>query len=226
LFRVKVYGEHGMAVRTSTGIFPREVMNRFALLPLGEEGRLNDLPLRENSIERIFADYRWTEMMKSDPTPGGLVRFHTAHKLTLMAHSPKHSTEMGRLVAKAGTIPWAELSATYARLFMEGLALLGTRRKHVNVLQHLRGYLKRDLSSEDKQEPLALVEDYRQEVVPLIVPMTLRRHRLRRHPVAGVSVAAGVSQSLPEGVDAEESRVACARQAIPIVILCPHEQGG
>jgi uncharacterized protein YbgA (DUF1722 family) len=83
----------------------------------------------------------WTELLRSDPTPGGLVRFHTVHKLTLMAHSPKHYAELGRLVAKAGTVPWSEPSDTYGRLFMEGLALLGTRRKHVNVLQHLMGYL-------------------------------------------------------------------------------------
>jgi uncharacterized protein YbgA (DUF1722 family) len=183
LFRVKVYGEHGMAARTGTGLFPRELMRRFPLLPLEEEGRLNDLPLRESFIERIFAYYRWTELLEEDPTPGGLVRFHTAHKLTLMAHSPKYYTELGRLVARAGTIPWQELSATYGALFMEGLALLGTRRKHVNVLQHLMGYLKKDLSGDDKQELLGLIEDYRNELVPLIVPLTLLKHHLRRNPV-------------------------------------------
>ena len=180
---MRVYDEHGNPSRTGTGIFPRAVMQRFPLLPLEEEGRLNDLPLRENFIERVFAYYRWTEMLKNEPTPGGLVRFHTVHKLTLMAHSPKHYTEMGRLVAKAGTIPWNELSATYGRLFMEGLALLSTRRKHVNVLQHLMGYLKRELSGEDKQEMLGLIEDYRQELVPLIVPLTLLKHHLLRHAV-------------------------------------------
>jgi len=194
-----VYDEHGNPSRTGTGMFPRAVMQRFPLLPLEEEGRLNDLPLRENFIERVFrsperregAYYRWTEMVKTEPTPGGLVRFHTAHKLTLMAHSPKHYQELGRLVAQAGTLPWEELIATYGARFMEGLALLGTRRKHVNVLQHLRstaslavmGYLKKDLSAEDKQELLALIEDYRQELVPLIVPLTLLQHYLRRHPV-------------------------------------------
>jgi len=90
---------------------------------------------------------------------------------------------MGRLVAQAGTIPREELSATYGRLFMEGLALLGTRRKHVNVMQHLISYLKRDPSGEDKQEILALIEDYRNELVPLIVPMTLIQHYVRRCPV-------------------------------------------
>jgi hypothetical protein len=93
-----MYNEHGMAQRNGTGMFPREVMNRFPLLPLDEEGRLNDLPLRENFIERVFAYYRWSKLLDEDPTPGGLVpvpavptghrtgRFHSAHKLTLMAH--------------------------------------------------------------------------------------------------------------------------------------------
>jgi hypothetical protein len=76
--------ERGMPSRTGTGIFPRAVMQRFPLLPLEEEGWLNDLPLRENFIERVFAYYRWTEMLGKEPTPGGLVRFHTAHKLTLL----------------------------------------------------------------------------------------------------------------------------------------------
>jgi uncharacterized protein YbgA (DUF1722 family) len=172
-----------MPSRSGTGLFPREVMRRFPLLPLEEEGRLNDLPLRENCIERIFAYYRWTKLLEEDPTPGGLVRFHTAHKLTLMAHGPKHYTKMGRLVAKAGALPWEELSATYGTLFMEGLALLGTRRKHANVLQHILGFLKTHLSSEDKQELLGLIEDYRNELVPLIVPLTLLQHHLRRYPV-------------------------------------------
>ena len=92
---------HGMAERNGTGMFPRQVIKRFPLLPLEEEGRLNDMPLRENFIERVLpvekrdrAYYRWTEMLGEEPTAGGLVpvpavragKFHTAHKLTLMAH--------------------------------------------------------------------------------------------------------------------------------------------
>jgi uncharacterized protein YbgA (DUF1722 family) len=125
-------------------------------LPLEEEGRLNDMPLRENFIERVFAYYRWTRMLEeyrtgSPPrTAGPLVRFHTAHKLTLMAHSPKHYTEMGRLVADAGKRDWDELTAEYGAQLMEGLSVMGKRGKHVNVLQHLMGFLKNHLSSEDK----------------------------------------------------------------------------
>ncbi len=183
LFRVRVYDQHGMPRRAGTGIFPREVMNRFPLLPLEEEGRLHDMPLRENFIERVFAHYRWTRMLDEEPTPGGLVRFHTAHKLTLMAHSPAHYTEMGRLVAQAGKLDWEELTVAYGAMLMEGLGVMGTRGKHVNVMQHLLGFLKDHLSSEDKAELLGLIEDYRQGLVPLVVPLTLLKHHLNRHLV-------------------------------------------
>jgi uncharacterized protein YbgA (DUF1722 family) len=203
--------------RNGTGMFPREVMNRFPLLPLEEEGRLNDMPLRENFIERVFAYYRWTEMLEKEPTPGNLVKFHTAHKLTLMAHSPKHYTEVGRLVADAGNRDWDELTEEYGTLLMEGLGVLGTRGKHVNALQHLgsaapfaaMGYLKKDLSSEDKQELPGLIEDYRQGLLPLIVPLTLLKHHLNRYSVPEwvADAPAGVSASLPQGAHAAQSCV-------------------
>jgi uncharacterized protein YbgA (DUF1722 family) len=116
-------------------------------------------------------------------TPGGLVQFHTAHKLTLMAHSPSHYREMGRLVAQAGSLAWEELIDQYGHLLMDGLQVMTTPGKHTNVLQHVMGFLKDALAKEDKAELLGLVEDYRQGLVPLIVPLTLLKHHLSRHEV-------------------------------------------
>jgi uncharacterized protein YbgA (DUF1722 family)/uncharacterized protein YbbK (DUF523 family) len=183
LFRVRVYDQHGVPARVGTGIFPREVMSRLPLLPLEEEGRLHNVRLRENFIERFFVYHRWQCMLEENPTPGGLVQFHTAHKLTMLAHSPSHYRQMGRLVAQAGALPWPEAVDSYGRLLMEGLQRLSTPGKHANVIQHLMGYLKDSLASEDKAELLGLVEDYRHELVPLIVPLTLLQHHLRRHAV-------------------------------------------
>lgn len=183
LYRVKIYNEKGMPGGTGSGIFPREVMKRFPLLPLEEEGRLHDMHLRENFIDRVFAYYRWTRLLEENPTPGELVRFHTAYKLTLMAHSPSHYQELGKLVARAGKLPWDELSDEYADKLMEGLQIMTSPGKHTNVLQHLMGYLKDRLSREDKGELLNLLEDYRRGLVPLIVPLTLLKHHLSRHPV-------------------------------------------
>jgi uncharacterized protein YbgA (DUF1722 family)/uncharacterized protein YbbK (DUF523 family) len=183
LYRVKVYTEKGMPSKIGTGIFPREVKMRFPLLPLEEEGRLHDMRLRESFIDRVFAYYRWQNLMEQNPTPGGLVQFHTAHKLTLMAHSPSHYREMGRLVAQAGTLAWDELTEAYSRSLMEGLQVMTSPGKHTNVLQHVMGFLRDQISGEDKAELLAYIEDYRKGLLPLIVPLTLLQHHLHRHPV-------------------------------------------
>jgi uncharacterized protein YbgA (DUF1722 family)/uncharacterized protein YbbK (DUF523 family) len=183
LFRVRVYNEHGMPERTGTGMFPREIVRRFPLLPVEEEGRLHDARLRENFIDRIFAYQRWTAMLADNGTPGGLVAFHTAHKLTLMAHSPKHYTEMGRLVAKAGTLAPGEWVEQYGSLLMAGMQAIATPGRHYNVLQHLMGFLKEVLGTDDKSELLGLMDDYRQGLVPLIVPLTLLKHHLNLYSV-------------------------------------------
>ncbi|MBN1642850.1 MAG: DUF523 and DUF1722 domain-containing protein [Anaerolineae bacterium] len=183
LFRVRVYGEGGMPQRTGMGMFPRAFTRRFPLLPVEEEGRLHDARLRENFIDRIFAYSRWTGMLQHDGSPRGLVTFHTAHKMTFMAHSPAHYRQMGRLVAQAGAAPWDELTAQYAALVMEGMAVLATPGRHVNVLQHLMGFLKDSLSAADKAELLDLMDQYRRGLLPLIVPVTLLKHHLSRHPV-------------------------------------------
>lgn len=182
-FRVKVYDKNGVPKRNGSGVFARAFMERFPHLPVEEEGRLHDLPLRENFIERIFAHARWKQLLRESPTPGGLVRFHTAIKMTLLAHSPKHYTELGRLVAQAGTLPWDDLSVQYYAGFMAGMAVLATRGRHANTIQHLMGFLKDELAPEDKQELLGLIEDYRNGMLPLIVPITLLKHHLARHDV-------------------------------------------
>jgi uncharacterized protein YbgA (DUF1722 family)/uncharacterized protein YbbK (DUF523 family) len=184
-FRVKVYHpEHGMAERAGSGLFAAAFMQRFPWLPVEEEGRLNDPPLRENFIDRIFTYQRFTAALAADrPAAGELVRFHTSVKLTLMAHSPAHYQELGRLVAAAGSRPWPELFAAYRQGLMDGMKELATRGRHANVLQHLMGYLKDDLAAADKTELLTALDDYRLGLLPLIVPLTLLQHHLGRHPV-------------------------------------------
>jgi uncharacterized protein YbgA (DUF1722 family)/uncharacterized protein YbbK (DUF523 family) len=182
-FRVKVYDENGMPQRVGSGLFAGALMARFPHLPVEEEGRLHDRGLRANFIERLFVHHCWARLLEVDPSPGGLVRFHTAFKLALMAHSPQHYRELGSLVAQAGSLPWDELTATYYPAFMEGFKTLSTPGRHANVLQHLMGFLKSHLSAEDKAELLDLIEAYRTEIVPLVVPVTLLNHHLARYPV-------------------------------------------
>ncbi len=179
--RVSVFPEGGgQAVKKGSGIFARIFMERFPLLPVEEEGRLQDPVLRENFIERIFACRRWREMIAAGRKPSHLVRFHSNHKLFLLAHSEKHYREMGKLVAQAGTIPAGELYARYEALMAEALRLKATPAKNANVLQHMAGYFKQQLSADERQELQEVIADYRRGDIPLIVPVTLIRHYVRK----------------------------------------------
>jgi uncharacterized protein YbgA (DUF1722 family)/uncharacterized protein YbbK (DUF523 family) len=179
--RVKVYNEKSMSVRKGVGIFARHFMKHFPLLPVEEEGRLHDPGLRENFIERVFSLARWRELVDGRENHGALVEFHTKHKLLVLSHSVGHYQEMGRLVARAKSLPIKSILEEYQREFMEALKLRATPKKHVNVLMHMVGYFKNQLSSDEKAEILEIIEQYRQELVPLIVPITLVNHYVRKY---------------------------------------------
>ena len=178
--RVKVHRSNGTAAANGRGLFAEVLMEAFPLLPVEEEGRLNDPQLRENFIERVFAYHRLRSLFAERWTLAALVAFHTAHKLQLMAHSPAGYRELGRLVATAGQVARAQLRDRYASEFMTALACLATRRRHVNVLHHILGYLRPHLDADSRRELLALIDDYGAELVPLVVPLTLIRHHVRR----------------------------------------------
>jgi uncharacterized protein YbgA (DUF1722 family)/uncharacterized protein YbbK (DUF523 family) len=179
--RIKVYDDRGNPSRTSTGIWARMFMDRFPLLPVEDEGRLHDPKLRERFIEHVFVYSRFRRMQRQGPDPGRLVEFHTRHKLLIMAHSPELYREMGRYVARAAQIPREELLPGYLRLLDRAMRTQATVRKNANVLFHLLGYFKDSLTSDEKQEFTEITERYRHGHVPLIVPITLVNHFVRKY---------------------------------------------
>jgi uncharacterized protein YbgA (DUF1722 family)/uncharacterized protein YbbK (DUF523 family) len=181
LERVRVYNEKGMPVKKGVGIFAKIFMGYFPLSPVEDEGRLHDPELRENFIERIFTLKRWREILAKKENRGALVEFHTIHKLLILSHSPKHYQMMGKLVAKAKEIPIKELYQQYQAILMEALRLKTTPKKNANVLQHMMGYFKEQLSSDEKKELLEVIDRYKQGYIPLIVPITLIQHYVRKY---------------------------------------------
>ncbi len=183
LYRVKVYGESGPAQRTGRGMFAAAFADHFPLLPLEEEGRLNDATLRENFIERVFCYKRWKEFAANQADYKKLIGFHARHKLQLMAHSPKLLAAMGRLVASGKDIPADELLKTYFDLLMAAFTYRATVKKNVNVLYHIIGYFKKLNSPDEQAELIELIESYARHIVPLVVPLTLISHYVRKYKI-------------------------------------------
>jgi uncharacterized protein YbgA (DUF1722 family)/uncharacterized protein YbbK (DUF523 family) len=182
--RVKVYDGSGRPSRAGRGLFAAELLDRLPLIPIEEEGRLNDLRLRENFIERVFAFDRLRQLFAPRVTRGRIVEFHSRHKYLLLAHSPQHYRELSRLVVAIKERPPAEFRDFYARQFMAALTMKTTTRKHVNVLQHIVGFLKDKLTTWEKQNVLQVIEDFRSGLLPLVVPLTLLHHLIDKHQIA------------------------------------------
>ena len=181
MIRVKVYNEKGMPHKVGIGIFARAFMGHFPLIPVEDDGRLNDPLIRENFILQIFTMKRWRDNVAQKPGMGKLVDFHTRNKLLILSHSQKHYRLMGKLVADGKKMPIKELYHQYQLILMEALKLKTTTRKHTNVLQHLMGYFKKQLTGDEKRELLEVFDHYRSELAPLIVPITLINHYVRKY---------------------------------------------
>ena len=181
MVRVKVYNEKGMPHKVGIGIFARVFMEHFPLIPVEDDGRLNDPLIRENFMEQIFTMKRWRDHLAVKHSMGNLVDFHSRNKLLILSHSPKHYRLMGKLVADGKQMSINELYNQYQQILMEALKLKTTIKKHTNVLQHLMGYFKNQLTPDEKQELLEVFEQYRNELVPLLVPITLINHYVRKY---------------------------------------------
>jgi uncharacterized protein YbgA (DUF1722 family)/uncharacterized protein YbbK (DUF523 family) len=183
LARVRVYGAtSGPPRRDGVGAFVRVLTARLPLLPIEEEGRLHDPILRESFVERIFAHARWSALVAAGLTRGGLVAFHTAQKLAVLAHSPEGYRKLGKLVAGLKGRALHEVGEDYAALLLASLAVPATRGRHVNVLQHAAGYFK-EAPVGERREVEEAIADYGRGHVPLVVPLTLLRSAARRHGV-------------------------------------------
>ncbi len=179
--RVKIFDAKGMPRKIGVGIFAGLFMKTFPRLPVEEEGRLHDAVLRENFVERIFHFKRWREHLEGGRSLGRLVDFHTDHKLLYMAHSPKHYRALGKLVAEGKKMDIQRLYDAYEDLMTEALKLKATVAKNSNVLYHLMGYFKKQLTADEKAELREIIEAYRKGLYPLIVPITLINHFVRKY---------------------------------------------
>ena len=177
---VTIYSPSGMPGRKGAGIFGGAFMQHFPLVPVIDDGRLHDPSLRENFIERVFVYRKWKEFLNIRPQVKDLISFHTGLKLLIMSHSPKNYKILGKLVADAKKYKPQILYPEYFRLLTEGLRLLATTKKNTNILLHIAGYFKKRISSKDKQELLELIEHYHKGYVPLIGPLILIRHYVRK----------------------------------------------
>jgi uncharacterized protein YbgA (DUF1722 family)/uncharacterized protein YbbK (DUF523 family) len=183
--RVRLYPNRGAPQKAGQGLFAAALMRYLPHLPTEEEGRLNDPRLRENFVTRVFAYHRWQQTTEKEITRAVLMRFHAQHKFVLLAHSQVGTRRLGHLLGEPeASANDQTLASAYLQGFTEIMRRVPTRRSHTNVLQHLAGYVSDHLDGDEREELTEMVDQYRCGVLPLIVPVTLIRHYVRKFRVA------------------------------------------
>ncbi|KMQ50373.1 Hypothetical protein CHISP_2736 [Chitinispirillum alkaliphilum] len=177
---VKIYNENGGVKRKGTGIFASEFIKKNWWLPVEDNGRLHNPEIRENFLERVFVYARWCDLINGPLSIKALVDWHTDHKLLIMAHSPSKVKALGQLLS-SNPKNIRRVYYGYFTTLMQIVKTISTVKKNVNVLQHIAGYFKKDLSRDEKAELVEVIENYHSSLVPLIVPITLLNHYVRKY---------------------------------------------
>lgn len=182
--RVRVHGDGGMSTRDGQGLFVAALLAADPLLVVEEEGRLSDAGLRENFLVRLLVGRRLRSLFARPWRLGELVALHASIKLDLLAHSPAAYRALGRLVAAAKEQAPGELARSYSRGVMEALAMMPSRGRHANVLEHMAGYVSPALGRDDRRELVELIGQYRRGREPRATPLALIGHHVRRQQIA------------------------------------------
>lgn len=168
----KAYLQNGFADSKADGIFVALCKEKFPLLPMEEEGRLQDDWLRENFIMQLFAYDSIEKLKAAKPLIKDLVDFHTKNKFLLQAKDEKIYRVLGNIVGNHENLPFDELFANYEYNFKVAISKKSSIKRNRNVLEHMAGFFKNELSKVEKDNLHEQIEEYAKKLIPVIVPLS------------------------------------------------------
>lgn len=179
--RVRVYKKgRNDNVKEGMGIFARRLRNMLPALPLEEDGRLNDPLLRENFVLRVYVYHAWQQLPRP-LTMAALQNFHAQQKFSLLAHNQPVYRHLGRDLAQQSDVT-EDFAIYYIETLMDAMSSPASRKNHTNVLQHIQGFFRDQLVSNEREELAELILEYNAGKQPLMAPLTLINHYLRKYP--------------------------------------------
>lgn len=179
---IKLYLPNKMTdTQKVAGVYAEVIKKALPSLPVEDEMRLSDPWLRENFLMQLFAYEAVCEFKKNARKFGDLVIFHTRYKFLLLSKSRKNYTKLGQIVANKQHLNFQSCLDSYVLLFKDTIAMKSSIKKIVNVLDHMAGFLKKELESIEKEELHTAIREFREGIIPLIVPVKLIRMYTRKY---------------------------------------------
>ena len=179
--RVKLYENNSnMCEKKAVGLFAKAVIKKQPLLPIEEDGRLNDPWLKENFLMQIFAFSDLKKFLDKTPDFKALVEFHTSYKYLIYAKGQESYKKLGAIVANHNKKPLEKVLEEYKIAFLLAIGEKGNINKTYNVLLHIFGYFKKLINKDEKEHILTACEEYKQGIIPLIAVVKLLNLYVKR----------------------------------------------
>jgi uncharacterized protein YbgA (DUF1722 family) len=216
---VKVFNDKGQTENKGVGIFTARLKTLYSKLSIEENGRLNDPLLRDSFIKRVYIYDELISLVKNGLSVDKLLKFHSKHKMLLLAHCQPIYRELGPLVAPNTTQNLIEQSVLYISSFMKALSFDSTRSNNTNVLMHIQGHLKEHLNKENKAELRQCIMDYNEGMQPILGPITMLKHHFKNNPSSWIA-----DQSYFAPYPYPKPKVMVLRVRFKVLVLAPLNQ--
>jgi uncharacterized protein YbbK (DUF523 family)/uncharacterized protein YbgA (DUF1722 family) len=198
LRRVAVHSGRGRPAQIGEGVYSREICRKMPMMPVEDEIHLGIPERRDSFVERVCAYRRWQDTLAEGLSLSRLKEFHDRHALTLLAHGADAAQGPGAILRRARNRQPSAVARDYGAAFMDALRRPATRRGHARALRFALRALRPVLASADQAELAGAIDSYRHEGLPWLVPLTLLRHHLERHPQPELKDQAYLTPDLPE----------------------------
>jgi uncharacterized protein YbgA (DUF1722 family)/uncharacterized protein YbbK (DUF523 family) len=163
------------------GLFVMCLREKHPYLPIEDEGRLNDLVIREHFIKQITLYHAAQTMYKSVTTTSELEAFHVQHKMLLRLHSTANLKHLGRMLANATKNDIETIKQEYFECFVQSFLTPAKPSEHYTLLQRCFRGINQHLSKTDRADIQQNLQAYLNQEVPLAVPIMLLRHYAQRY---------------------------------------------
>jgi uncharacterized protein YbgA (DUF1722 family) len=138
-------------------------------------------------VNRVYGSLRWREFRSTDPDYADLIDFHSHQKLLLLAHDPSRKQKLGQWLSERPDDSIDSILDHYRNKYFEALVKLPTRRRHLNVLEHVFGYLTELLPEPRRNDLMQLLNDFKNGKCPLLEPLEIMKKEFEKRSISWVN---------------------------------------
>ncbi|MEM7009497.1 MAG: DUF523 and DUF1722 domain-containing protein [Thermodesulfobacteriota bacterium] len=164
--------ENPSPIARGSGLFAEKVLEKYPGSAVEDEGRLMNFSIRESFLTKLFTFASFRDVKKKKSVKA-LVNFQSDNKFIFMSYNQREMRVLGRIIGNQDKMPLDKVFSEYEAHLQSALSKNPRRSSHINTLMHALGYFSKKLTSKEKAHFLDLLENYKNQKIPLSAVLSL-----------------------------------------------------